>query len=153
MAVPDVRIREATAADIPAWAVLRAKLWPDGSLEEHRGELPGWLADPGTASWVAEAAEGVVVGFAEARLRSHADGCDTSPVGYLEGWYVEPEWRRRGVGSALVAAFEAWARERGCGEVASDTWPDNEISISAHRRLGFLEVDYAVRFRKLLEDR
>ncbi len=58
--------------------------------------------------------------------------------------------RRRGVGRALCEAFEAWARDRGCRELASDTWPENAASIAAHRRLGFEEVDRVVTFRKPL---
>lgn len=151
METSGIVIRDATAGDIPAWADLRATLWPEGSVEEHRAELPEWLADPDTCARVAVTPDGRVVGFMEARLRSHADGCATSPVGYLEGWFVDPAWRRRGVGTALVAAFEDWSRGRGCRELASDTWPENDVSIRAHRRLGFLEVDCVVTFRKPLE--
>ena len=42
------------------------------------------------SAWVAERA---------AASRPYADGCDTSPVGYLEGWYVDPDLRRTGVGA------------------------------------------------------
>jgi aminoglycoside 6'-N-acetyltransferase I len=52
---------------------------------------------------------------------------------------------------ALVAAFGAWARGRGCRELASDTWPENDGSVDAHRRLGFQEVDRVVTFRKALD--
>jgi aminoglycoside 6'-N-acetyltransferase I len=143
------RVRPAASGDVPALAVLRAELWPEGDPVEHASELPSWLADPDTCSLVAEA-DGGIVGFLEGRLRSHADGCATSPVGYLEGWYVAPGRRRRGVGRALCAAFEAWARSRGCRELASDTWPENTGSVAAHRRLGFEEVDRVVLFRKSL---
>jgi aminoglycoside 6'-N-acetyltransferase I len=144
-----VTIRAASPADSPTVAELRASLWPEGSVAEHLEELPSWLADPDTCSFVAER-YGEMVGLLEGRCRSHADGCATSPVGYLEGWYVVPQARRRGVGRALVAAFEGWAVERGCSELASDTWPENAASIEAHRRLGFQEVDRVVTFRKAL---
>src|SRR5581483_8999398 len=78
------------------------------------------------------------VGFVEVGLRSHADGCDPRrPVGYVEGWYVDPPARRRGVGGALLAAAEAWARAQGCREMASDTWADNRRSQRAHQALGY----------------
>ena len=99
---------------------------------------------------VAEA-DGRLIGFAEVSLRSHADGCDPSyPCGYLEGWYVEPEHRRRGVGRALVTAAEAWCREQGCGEMASDTWLDSMASQLAHSALGFEVVDRCVHYRKTI---
>ncbi len=95
--------------------------------------------------------EGNVVGFVEVGLRSHADGCDPlRPVGFVEGWYVEPGHRRCGVGRALLRAGEEWARSQGCKEIASDTWADNEPSQRAHEALGFEVVDRCVHYRRAL---
>jgi aminoglycoside 6'-N-acetyltransferase I len=101
--------------------------------------------------FVIERAEGSLAGFVEVGARPYADGCDTSPVGYLEAWYVDPEVRRQGHGRALLAAAEAWARERGYREMASDSSLDNVGSHAAHRRAGYAEVDRVVQFRKPLE--
>ena len=91
----------------------------------------------------------LVVGFIEVGLRSHADGCDPKqPVGFIEGWFVEPSHRGRGIGRALMRAAEDWALEHGCIELGSDTWIDREGSIEAHRALGFEIVDRCVNFRK-----
>jgi aminoglycoside 6'-N-acetyltransferase I len=85
----------------------------------------------------------------EVGLRSHADGCDTArPCGFLEGWYVEPEYRKRGIGGALIRRAEEWCRDQGCTELASDTWIDEAISQRAHAALGFEVVDRCVHFRK-----
>jgi len=54
------------------------------------------------------------VGFAELSIRAYVEDCMTDHVGYLEGWYVVPEARRRGIGRALVVAAEDWARQQGC---------------------------------------
>jgi aminoglycoside 6'-N-acetyltransferase I len=143
-------VRRAGAEDIPALARLRATLWPEGSMEEHAVELGPQLESASDLTLVAEM-ERALIGFLEGRLRSHADGCETSPVGYLEGWFVTEEWRGRGVGRALVEAFEVWARERGCRELASDTWLHNTGSQRAHERLGFSEVDRVVTYRKPLD--
>ena len=91
-----------------------------------------------------------IVGFAEASRRAYAEGCETSPVGFLEGWYVLPTHRRQGVGRALVAAAEDWARALGCGEFASDALADNAMSAAAHQALGFEEVEVIRCFRKRL---
>jgi aminoglycoside 6'-N-acetyltransferase I len=81
--------------------------------------------------------EGRVVGFVEVGLRSHADGCGPArPCGFIEGWYVSAEHRRRGVGRALIERAETWCREQGCTEVASDTWIDHDASQRAHAALG-----------------
>lgn len=134
----------------------RHQLWPEGSAAEHRKELQqilsGELATTFPYVVIAAAVEGRIIGFAEVTLSSRADGCDpTTPIGYLEGWFVVEEWRRRGVGAALVSAFEEWALAHGCREIASDTWIDNPRSIAAHESLGFEEVDRCVNYRKSLE--
>jgi aminoglycoside 6'-N-acetyltransferase I len=84
----------------------------------------------------------------EAGLRRFADGCATSPVGFIEGWFVEPEFRRQGIGKRLVTAAEDWAKSRGCSEMASDSLLENVDASEAHRHLGYEEVERAVRFRK-----
>jgi aminoglycoside 6'-N-acetyltransferase I len=56
--------------------------------------------------------------------------------------------RRRGVGRALLNAAEAWARDRGHTEMASDALIENAVSHAAHARAGYVEVERAVRFRK-----
>jgi aminoglycoside 6'-N-acetyltransferase I len=89
-------------------------------------------------------------GFAEIGTRSVADSCGTSPVAYLEGWYVDPDMRLKGFGAALVSAAEAWARARGYREFASDAQLHNIDSQRAHVALGFTEVERAVLYRKVL---
>jgi aminoglycoside 6'-N-acetyltransferase I len=152
----DVVIRTATPEDLEELADLCFALWPESPREEHRGELVETLAgrNPSTLPltyFVAEAAGGEVVGFLEAGLRSHADCCDVSrPVGYIEGWYVEETWRRRGVGRLLVEAAEKWAREQGCREMASDSLIENALSEEAHTGLGYEVVGRSVLYRKML---
>lgn len=94
--------------------------------------------------------DGELIGLAELSIRGYAEGCDTEDVGYLEGLYVEPRWRRTGVARALVAAGEAWARSMNCTEFASDTELENELSARVHGRLGFEEVCRVRCFRKSL---
>jgi aminoglycoside 6'-N-acetyltransferase I len=151
-----MKVRPATLADLDALAARFFALWPDGSLDEHRAEAEKILAGTPVSTmplavFVAEL-DGLVVGFAEVGLRSHADGCDPArPVGFLEGWFVDEPHRRSGVGGALVRAAEEWARAQGCREIASDTWLDADTSIRAHEALGFEVVDRCVNFRKSLE--
>ena len=146
----DFVTRIPAATDIAALAALREALWPEGDAAEHAAELHAVLQASGNFIVIAEA-NNKLIGFVEARLRSHADGCETSPVGYLEGWFVVDSWRGRGVGRALVQRFEEWAAAQGCRELASDTWLDNAASQRAHEKLGFQEVDRVITYRKALD--
>ena len=91
-----------------------------------------------------------VVGFTEVGLRAYAEGCRSSPVGYLEGIFVAEPYRARGIGRALVEAAEQWARERGCTEMASDREVENEGSGIFHAAVGYQEVERIVCFKKPL---
>ena len=91
-----------------------------------------------------------MVGVAELSIRPYAESCVTDRVAYLEGWFVEPSTRRRGVGRALVEAAEGRGRAQGCSEFASDAAPDNAVSIRAHRALGFTDAGLIRCFHKKL---
>jgi aminoglycoside 6'-N-acetyltransferase I len=149
-------VRPALTSDLPALTELSASLWPGEPRRDLEAFAAAILAGRPHSTlplvlFVAEDAAGHVVGFIEVGLRSHADGCDgRRPVGFIEGWYVSPDHRGRGVGRVLMASAEAWASAQGCTEMASDTWLDNEGSQRAHRALGFEVVDRCVNFRKTI---
>lgn len=134
--------------DLPAYFRLRTALWPD-SASDFELEVAEILQADHQVGFVAEQ-EGILVGFVEVSLRAYAEGCQTSPVGYLEGWYVVPTHRQSGIGRKLVEAAEDWARGKGCTEMASDTEIHNTLSQIAHARLGYAEVERIVCFRKPL---
>ena len=138
-------------ADIEDWLALRCALWPEGSAAEHRAELEDILAGDREAAFIARDATGAAVGLAEAALRhDYVNGCETSPVAFLEGIYVAPARRRQGAAQRLCAAVAAWARGLGCSEFASDAALDNLDSHAMHRALGFAETERVVYFRKRL---
>lgn len=146
-----IEVRHVVSSDARAWLRMRCALWPEGSESEHRTEIEQFFAaklrEP-LATLLAVNRAGDAVGLAELSIRSYAEDCVTDHVAYLEGWYVEPEARRQGVGGALVRAAEAWARSQGCTEFASDALIDNEVSAAAHRALGFDETVQLRCFRK-----
>ena len=135
-----VLVRPMEAGDLRELGELRHTLWPDCPVEEV----------PTDTTFVAVGEGGALVGFIEVSLRSHAESCESSPVGYLEGWFVIEPLRRTGIGAQLVRAAEAWARAQGCTEMGSDTWLDNTLSHQAHAALGYEEVERLVHFRKAL---
>ncbi len=140
------------SVECPGWLALRLALWPDSSAEEHLAEMAALLAEPQRfAQFIAYNETSKPVGLAEAALRSdYVNGTSSSPVAFLEGIFVPPEERRRGVARALVRAVETWARDRGCTEFASDASIDNLQSHQLHASLGFVETERVVYFKKVL---
>lgn len=125
---------------------MRTALWPG----QTASDMTAWVARVNTAVIVAERDAGRLCGFVEVGERPFADGCHTSPVAYVEGWYVDPEHRMQSVGTQLILAVERWARSRGYRELASDTELHNVGSQHAHERLGFSESERLVLYRKTL---
>jgi aminoglycoside 6'-N-acetyltransferase I len=145
-----MQVRPLDRGEIASWVDLRAALWPDQPRDELESEGRAAIdAEPPLFVFVADDGERLL-GFIEISLRSYAEGCDGSPVPYVEGWYVRDDARRRGVGGALMRAVEAWCRERGYVELGSDALADNRLSRVAHAALGFGEVETLVVFRKRL---
>ena len=143
-------IRRTTPADRSEWLRLRRLLWPGADPEGLARELDGILQEARTQVFVAERPGGGLCGLLEAGTRPYADGCDTSPVGYIEGWYVDEDLRGTGIGRLLVAEAEDWAREQGLHEMASDTAIANESGLKAHLALGYKEKEHLIHFAKAL---
>jgi aminoglycoside 6'-N-acetyltransferase I len=148
-----VTIREIVESDRGHWVRLRDALWP-GSLSDHDAETRRYFEKRPEAPiiFVAEA-DGRLVGFLELDYRKYAPGCVSSPVPFIEGWYVEPALQGRGIGRALVEAAEARAHARGHHEIASDAELENADGIAAHLALGYEEVERVVCFRRSLAER
>ena len=143
-------IRPLHESDETEWLRLRLALWPDIDLEEQQREMAAIRADlEHWAVFVAECRAGHLCGLLEVSIRRTAPGCESGRIGYLEAWYVDPEWRQQGVGRHLAEAAEAWARSVGCREMASDTTPYYPVSPQAHASLGYREVERY--FRKDLD--
>lgn len=136
-----------TEADGAAWLAMRAALWSEADRVELAGEMAGLLAREDFAVFGACGRDGEWLGFCEVGARDVAEGCSTSPVGYLEGLWVAAKARRRGIGRRLVEAAAVWARGRGYREFASDAVLDNTGSHAFHERIGFAESERIVCFR------
>ncbi len=146
-------IRPVEPGDYDEWLRMRLLLWPEHSPEELRVEMVEIVSDRTNATYVAVRLDGSLGGFIETSQRKYAEACRTSPVGYIEGWYVDPDLRVQGIGRQLVSAAEAWAKASGLSEMASDCELDNQVSLNAHLALGYEEVERLIQFRKsLVED-
>ena len=138
------------ASDIDALVDLALALWPDHSREEMAEELAPLLsaADAAVFGW---REEGRWEAFAQCQLRhDYVEGCETSPVGYLEGIFVREPLRGKGVAKALLNRCQDWARSQGCTEFASDCELSNEESLRFHLAAGFQEAGRIICFVKQL---
>lgn len=117
---------------------------------DDMAEMEEMYARSDAAVFVIDRGDGSLGGFVEAGSRSVVDGCRTSPVGYLEAWYVDEDLRRRGYGANLIDAAEQWSRDQGYSEMGSDALIDNEVSHASHRALGYEEVSRVITYRKSL---
>ena len=147
-----IAIVPATENDGARWAAMRTLLWPDATAQQHGAELRALFASGRRyVGLLAIDDNGDAVGFAEVSVRSdYVNGCDTSPVGFLEGIWVAPARRNAGIGRRLIDSAAAWAAAAGCSEFASDALVENTASQSFHRSVGFAETDRVVYFRKEL---
>lgn len=144
-------VRTLDEQDLNEWLRLRTLLWDEADENDHRAEMVDIIehADSQFVA-VADAGGGRLAAFLEASIRSFAEDCETDHVGYLEGWFVEEEYRQLGIGRELVAMAEKWARTHGCAEMASDAEVGNEISLKAHQNLGYEETSRLIHLRKEL---
>lgn len=145
-----MEIRHVKRKDFAQWLRMRHALWL-AQESEHRAEIERFFQGKQKETQevlVVEKEPNNLIGFAELSIRSYAEGCQTDRVAYLEGWYVDPDYRKLGIGRRLIAEAEIWARQHGCTEFASDTQVDNEVSAKAHQACGFEDVGLVRCFRK-----
>lgn len=144
-----VILRETHDLDDPAWHRVRADFFEEDSIADHQRFLATFAKQHRPYFAIIAEADGRPVGFAEISVRrDYVNGCKSSPVLYLEGIYVDQNYRKMGLARRLCEAAEAWGRANGMREFASDSDLDNTRSIESHKRLGFHEVDRVVCFSK-----
>ena len=138
------------AIDRAEWLRLRLGLFDDSTEAAQRQEMAEILAEEVGCVLVAERPSTQLAGYLFVGSRKYAEGCTSSPVAYLEEWFVDADVRRQGVGRALIVAAEAWAQGNGFDELASDTLIDIKTSLASHLALGFTEVERQINFIKKL---
>lgn len=145
-----LKISQADRSQLAQLTDLAIKLWPEHEHRELEKDLAGIYARDDAAFFLAYWEE-TPIGFAQCQLRrDYVEGTESSPVGYLEGIYVSESFRKRGIAKRLLEAAEAWAREKGCSEFASDCELDNSESLRFHLNVGFEEANRIICFTKKL---
>ena len=69
---------------------------------------------------------------------------------YLEGIYIDKEYRNNGYAKELLYCCEQWAKDKKCVEFASDCELENLASFKFHMAMGFEEANRIICFRKML---
>ena len=114
-------------------------------------EMRKWFSRQDAATFVAvdPAHPETLVGYADVGERSVVEGADGAAA-YLEAWFVRPDWRKQGIGEALIGACADWARGEGYAELGSDALLENTLSQRLHVKFGFEEMERVVHFRMKL---
>jgi aminoglycoside 6'-N-acetyltransferase I len=143
-------LRQLGETDRPQWLALRLALWPREGNHTFDAEITEILNSGGRLAAFGAFDGDHLIGFLEVGERPWGEGCETAPVGWVEGIYVDPAHRRTGVGQSFIALAEQWARARGYRELGSDVLAENETSLGSHAAWGFEETKRLVMFRKRL---
>ena len=143
-------VRKATNDDGRILANMAVRMWDRHTIDELEMEFTETLNDAKAAFFI-KYVDGLPIGFAQCGLRcDYVEGTESSPVGYLEGVFVEEAYRKIGYAKELLRACEQWAKEQNCREFASDCELDNLASLKFHLAMGFEEANRIICFKKTL---
>jgi len=144
-------ISKATMSDVMTLSEMGLMLWPeDSSIQSLFQEFSQIIADKNAIIFIAKK-NNIAAGFAHCQIRNdYVEGTETTPVGYLEGIYINGEHRLLGLATRLLKSCEEWLREKNIVEFASDCELTNSESIQFHLNQGFSEVNRIVCFTKRL---
>lgn len=107
------------------------------SAGEERRYLRAIRRYPHAAVLVAEA-DGVVVARLSVARDQHPASSHVADLGLM----VAKDWRRRGVGRAMLAAAVEWARAAGVRKIELHVFPWNEPAIQLYENFGFEREGY-----------
>ena len=143
-------IRKAENKDLEALANLAVLMWKDSSISELITEFSEDIPK-GENCLLLKFENDTLIGFAQCKLRNdYVEGTNSSPVGYLEGIFIKEGYRNKGYAKELLNECEAWAKNIGCKEFASDCEIDNITSFEFHKAMGFTEANRIICFAKKL---
>lgn len=143
-----ILVKYAEKEDILALAKLAMQMWDSHTLPELEKDFSEIVGNQDAKCFI-KYIENKPVGFAQCQLRyDYVEGTETSPVGYLEGIFIQEEFRHKGFAKELLLACEKWAKEKNCTEFASDCELDNGESFRFHMAMGFEEANRVICFKK-----
>lgn len=134
--------------NLEAWVQLGLELWPNNERNELQTEFGNLLRLGNTQTFLYRVGK-EFVGFVQMSIRTdYVEGSSSSPVGYVEGIYVQESFRKRRIAKRLLQKGEEWARAQGCSQIGSDMVFGNDLSYNFHLGVGFKEASRIVCFIK-----
>ena len=130
------------------WAKLCVKLWPEYEYDFFITQREKMFQD----QFLYMRGDCAAAFLSLSARRDYVEGTYSSPVGYIEGIYVEPEFRNLGIARELTEFAKAWSKQKGCTELASDCYLSNNDSRKFHNAVGFEEAGVIVHFVMKLKD-
>jgi len=141
-------ITQATPKDALTLAELAIQMWNNHTLSELETDFSDVIRNENAVCFI-KYVEDQPIGFAQCQIRyDYVEGTETSPVGYLEGIFIQEEFRHKGFARELLWECEKWAAGKKCSEFASDCELNNVDSLKFHLAMGFDEVSRIICFKK-----
>lgn len=138
---------EISEQDFEELVSMGLSLWPHAKKDELAEEFGESILSLKHKIFLCKNDKNEPIAFIDVSLRSdYVEGSTSNPVGYVEGIYVKPGYRNRGVAKKLIKLAEDWAAKQGCKELASDAELDNIDSQKFHKKIGFKEANKIVCF-------
>ncbi|MGA4720012.1 aminoglycoside 6'-N-acetyltransferase [Fictibacillus nanhaiensis] len=141
-------IKDANEHVLDSLTELALALWPDNKFNELRKEFKQIL-DSEKDKVIVYLNHAEPIAFIHVSIRSdYVEGSQSSPTGFVEGIYVKPDYRRKGISNKLIAEGESWLKTKGCKQIGSDIELSNDTSYHFHTSVGFKEANRLIAFIK-----
>lgn len=136
-----VEINRASNENLDQLTDLAFALWPNNEKDIIKSDFVYIIGHLSNKVLLAKSDEDYI-GFIHMSIRSgFVEGANTTPVGYVEGIYVKPDFRRKGVAKELYHAGIEWLKSKKCTQIGADIGIYNDMCPDFYIGMGFKEVN------------